>query len=208
MAPGLDLSAIGIILLASGSSERMGENKLLLPIEGQSCIYKVGEMISQLKVGCVVALYKEDTVRDQLAGFNFRLIYNPRAHLGQSEAIKLGVSQMWDESIKAWAFVMGDQPLLNEDVCKMLFEAFLKSDSNIAVPCVGDVTYSPVVFHRDWRDPLLSLEGDCGAKRLLKLPEARVLRVMFQETEPFEDMDTAAAYQSIQDRVKKRIVGG
>lgn len=208
MARNLDLNQIGIILLASGSSERMGTNKLLLPIEGQSCLRRVAEMISRLKVGSVVALYKEDTVRVQLSGFDFRLIDNPKAHLGQSEAIKLGVSQTWDESIKAWAFVMGDQPLLSQEVCETLFHAFLKSDSNIAVPCVGDTTYSPVVFHRDWKGRLLSLEGDFGAKRLLKLPEANVLRVMFQETAPFEDMDTDAAYQRIQEIVKKRIVGG
>lgn len=201
-----DLAKLGVILLASGSAKRMGQNKLLLPVGSAQmpCVRVVAEMLCSLGVGQIVVLYKEESVRQVLMDLPLKLIHNPRADLGQSEAIKEGIRAEWSETIRGWAFVMGDQPLLSSWVCRRLFSAFLAEAAenqpaaiNAAMPLVSGQGRSPVVFAVSWALSLMALEGDQGAKRLLTSAEAVVLGVEFDDPEPFEDMDTPEAYERL-----------
>lgn len=202
-----NLADLGVILLASGSSKRMGQNKLMLPVgKAQTpCVRMVAEMLCGLGVGQIVVLYKEESVRQVLMDLPLKLIHNPRADLGQSEAIKAGIRSEWPENIRGWAFVMGDQPLLSSWVCRRLFSAYLAAavDSsgseviNGAVPLVSGQGRSPVIFSIRWAESLMALEGDQGAKRLLTSAGAAVLEVAFEDPMPFEDMDTPEAYERL-----------
>ena len=199
------LKAIGVILLASGSSSRMGANKLLLPV-GQDnipCVRAIAQQPIRLDVGAVLAVYKEESVKAALEDLGIAFIHNPSAALGQSESIKRGVSCEWPETIQAWAFVMGDQPFLTAEACEKIFRGFLENDCNIAVPVADNKRCSPVVFHRLWKDRLLALEGDTGAKALMDEADARVLEIFFDAAEPFEDIDTPEAYRKLMQRPVK-----
>jgi molybdenum cofactor cytidylyltransferase len=200
---------VGVVLLASGSATRMGQNKLLLPLgESQTpCIRRVGEMLAEWTTQ-VVVIYQDEAVPTVLADLNFQMFYNAQADKGQSEAIKLGVSQFWDESVQGWLFVMGDQPLLSRAVCERLVTAFLAQEVDVVVPCVGAQSYAPVIFHRDLKESLLKLEGDCGAKGIVNQSGVRVLNIDFQEIDPFMDMDTPETYRVIQDKLIQLEMGG
>lgn len=200
---------VGIVLLASGSAMRMGQNKLLLPLgERQTpCIRWVGEMLSEWS-NQVVVIYRDEAVRTVLADLNFQMVYNEQADKGQSEAIKLGVSQFWEASVQGWLFVMGDQPLLSRAVCERLVTAFLTQEVDVVVPCVDAQSYAPVIFHRDLKESLLKLEGDRGAKGIVNQSGVRVLNIDFQEIDPFMDMDTPDAYEVIQDKLIQLEMGG
>lgn len=200
--PKASLKTIGVILLASGSSSRMGVDKLLLPVgrEKIPCVRAIAQQLTALGLGTIAAVYKEDSVKAALEDLEIVLIENPTAALGQSESIKRGVSYEWPETIQAWAFVMGDQPFLSAEVCEKIFKSFLENDCNIAVPVAANRRYSPAVFHRLWKDRLLALKGDVGAKALMDEEDARVFEVFFDTAEPFEDMDTPEAYQRLMKR--------
>lgn len=210
MAGDVTTDGIGFILLASGQSSRMGQNKLLLPIGAQQipCVRRVAEMLTAIAPNRVMAVYHDEAVKQVLAGLPLETLYNERAKFGQSESIKLGVRQPWPATISAFAFVMGDQPLLSEAVVRKLVEVFCNSDANIVVPCVGEWNFSPVIFHRCWTEELLQLDGDRGAKGLMANQSAKVLRVPFETAEVFEDIDTPEAYQALQDRMTKMANGG
>lgn len=207
-----DVTPEGIvfILLASGQSSRMGQNKLLLPIGNRQtpCVRQVAMVLTGLAPNRVYAVYADAAVKEVLAGLPLETLYNGRAGFGQSESIKLSVGQSWPDNVSAFAFVMGDQPLLSEATLIRLIDAFCHSDANIVVPCVGDQSFSPVIFHRCWTEPLLQLEGDRGAKGLITDKRAKVLRVPFDSAEEFEDMDTPEAYQMLQAHLTLKGNGG
>lgn len=201
---------IGFILLASGQSRRMGENKLLLPVGPLAvpCVRKVAEILTAIAPHRVFVVYYDEAVKQALTGLPLETVYNARATFGQSESIKLGITQLWPETIQAFAFVMGDQPLLDAECIEKLTAAFVSSDANIAVPCVGEQSFSPVIFHRCWTEALLQLEGDQGAKGLMASAHAVVCRVPFETAACFEDIDTPEAYQALQKRMTQITNGG
>ncbi len=210
MARRIEPEGVGIILLASGQAKRMGQNKLLLPMGSsrEPCVHRLAKMLVALAPERVLVIYQEEAVKWALEDLPLRLVHNPRAALGQSEAIKLGISQPWADSVQAFAFVMGDQPLLTGAVCERLIEVFCDSDADMAVPCVGNTSYSPVIFHRKWTPELLLLTGDKGAKGLLRHPNAKVIRVPFETSDYFKDMDTPEAYEALQKKLASLENGG
>lgn len=210
MATRIEIESIGFILLASGQAKRMGQNKLLMPIgkNEEPCIRKLAKMLTAFAPGNVLAIYQDDAVKLLLEDLPLKLTYNGRAALGQSEAIKLGVSQAWEDGVQAFAFVMGDQPLLTQEVLEQLVEMFWRFGADMVVPCVGDDQYAPVIFHRRWTSELLQLSGDKGAKGLLKHPAAKVIRVLFETNEAFIDMDTPEAYEALQEKAANLKNGG
>lgn len=190
---------IGAVLLASGFSRRMGQNKLLLPLgrELKPCIRIVAEALIDSGVGELVVVYQEEEIFQVLKDLPLTFIKNLKAEQGQSESVKLGAAHGWKANINAIAYCVGDQPLFTAACYQKLFEAYGDSEANIVLPCVGGETFSPVIFDFSWREALLTLEGDQGGKVLLNSSKAVVRRVSFNEKIVFMDMDVPEDYETL-----------
>lgn len=190
---------IGVVLMASGFSRRMGQSKLLLPLGGdlKPCIRLVAEALLDSGTGEILVVYHEEEIYEVLKDLPFLFAKNLRPELGQSESVKLGAAHAWKSEIKAIAFCVGDQPLLRATDYQRLFEAYQDGEANLILPSVGEETYSPVVFDLSWRGALLDLEGDRGGKSLLNSPKAIVKKVVFENKTIFMDMDTPEDYETL-----------
>lgn len=194
-----NFKGIGVVLMASGFSRRMGKSKMLLPLgrELKPCIRWVAETLMDSGAGEIVAVYQEDGVYQALRDLPLTFIKNLEAEKGQSQSVKLGAAHTWKAEIKGIAFCVGDQPLFRSGDYHRLFKAYLKGGANIILPCVGDETFGPVIFDLTWREELLALEGDRGGKGLLGHPKAIVKKVFYKEKRIFMDVDTPEDYETL-----------
>ena len=202
----VDYKSIGVVLMASGFSRRMGKNKLLFPLgkEEKPCIRLVAETLINSGAGEIVVIYQEEGVREVLKDLPVIFVQNLGAKNGQSASVKLGAAHSWKTEIKAIAYCVADQPLLRATDYQRLFKAYLEGETNLVLPCVGEETFSPVIFGRSWQQDLLTLEGDRGGKVLLNSPNAVVKKVPFNEKTIFMDLDTPEDYETLKGLMSSR----
>ena len=189
------------IILASGFSNRMGRDKLLLKIHETYLIEKIIEEVASAKLGEVILVYRRVEVKNIGIKYGLKTIYNGRAHLGQSAAIKLGVENSNPNS-DGYMFFVGDQPFITVDTINILIENFLYSPNHIILPIYDGKKGNPVTFPLKLKGELLALEGDTGGRKVIRDNPHLVKDVNFSN--PIKGMDV----DNVEDLMKlKKLIG-
>ena len=181
-----------VIVMASGFSRRMGENKLRLPYRDTTLLGYTLEKLSFLPFYDIYICGREKWVEELTKKFNYIYLENKNAHLGQSESVKLGVKNSKGEGI---VFFTGDQPLLTKESILKIYYNFLKYNY-ITIPKAEGERFSPVFFPKYKREELLKLEGDTGGREVIK-NSSLIAFVEFIDKREFMDIDTPTEYQYI-----------
>ena len=155
---------IKAVVLASGFSRRMGENKLVLPFKGKPLIYWILNSIKEVNFKEVDVIYRDEKVKDIANSFGFNAIYNLNSSLGQSQSIKIALKNYNGEGIM---FFTGDQPLLRPNTIKIIIEEF-KVSKKIVIPLYEGERGMPTIFPSMFFNELRNLEGDMGGRQIIR----------------------------------------
>jgi molybdenum cofactor cytidylyltransferase len=147
---------ISAIILASGYSRRMGQNKLLLKYKGKSLIEHTIETILQCGFSEVILVGREEEVIEIGNRYGLKVIINENAVKGISESIKLGVGNA--KETDGFMFFMADQPFLDVDTVKGLNKEFEENSGCIIIPRFDGKRGSPVIFPCIFKEDFLILE--------------------------------------------------
>lgn len=192
------MKSLTAILLAAGRSTRMGANKLLLPWGEKRVLSAVVENLLSLPLEEVIAVvgHQRAPVEALLAQYPVRIVYNPDYGEGLSTSIKRGVAAASDTTT-GYLFALGDMPQVQSSTIVALCRAFSTAPPrSIAVPVLGQQRGNPVLFHRAYREELLQLTGDRGAKSLMQRYPQEVLEVQVDDPGTLLDVDTPEAYRA------------
>lgn len=188
------------IVLAAGRSRRMeAANKLLLPLESRPLVTHVVAAACAAPVAEVVVVTGHDAValRAALAGYPVRFAHNDRFAEGMGTSIACGVREA-GTTPDGFLICPGDLPLLGTPVFTAVCRAFAAQDhAAIVVATAGGRRGHPVLFHAAYRDALLKLNGDAGARRIVAAHPEAVLEIEVEARGIFEDVDTRAAYDRL-----------
>ena len=176
------------IILASGFSKRMGQDKLLLKIKDEKMVETVIKAVINSNLDKVMIIYRKDEIKDIAIKYNIPHILNENADLGQSEAIKLGVRNIKKKS--NFMFIMGDQPFIDSSLINTLIREYNESNKNILVPYYKEHKGSPTIIGYSYKDELLELEGDRGGKHLMDKYSEDVKGVYLEDEKFGIDIDT------------------
>jgi molybdenum cofactor cytidylyltransferase len=160
------INLISAIIMASGFSSRMGENKLLMKYNDKFLIEYTLDTISKcnFKDRVIVTQYK--AIKEIGEKLNFKVVINEHANKGQSESIKLGIENCKES--EGYMFFVGDQPLLNKDDIEKLIEVFNEDTNYIVIPKYKECCGNPVIYPKKYKKDILNLEGDKGGKSIIK----------------------------------------
>lgn len=186
---------INAIIMASGYSRRMGDNKLLLDYEGKTLIENVIDKVSLCCFNDIVLVAKDKRVIDAGISRGIKVVKNERAELGQSESIKLGIVN--SRETDGYAFFTGDQPLMNIRTIKYLMKCFEDTQDRIVVPFHGEKRGTPVIFPGKFKQELLLLTGDMGGRELIRKHMDAVTFIEVKSELLLLDIDTAEDYTRI-----------
>jgi molybdenum cofactor cytidylyltransferase len=176
-----------------------GGNKLLLPVGGVPLVRRVARVLLRagLRPVVVVAGAGADALGDALKGLPVRLVENPRHPEGMGTSVSAGVAALGPE-VAAVAVTVADLPRLRERDVRSVAEALAGSERGIAVPVWEGRRGHPVFFDLGrYRELLEGLEGDEGARGILRARPADVLEVAVTHPGGFEDLDTPEAYRRL-----------
>jgi CTP:molybdopterin cytidylyltransferase MocA/ADP-ribose pyrophosphatase YjhB (NUDIX family) len=189
---------VAAIVLAAGSSSRLGRPKQLLPVGQTPLLQYTLQMVRQTTLEpriLVLGGYSDDILR-AIDTRGFEVVHNPDYTTGQASSLKAGLNALPDD-IDAAAVILGDQPLVPPWLVDELASAF-DPDSMVAVrPTYSDGPGNPVVLGRKLFPELLSLGGDVGARDVLRAHRDRIHEFPVPRRAAPRDVDTMADFEAL-----------
>ncbi|HEY78272.1 MAG TPA: nucleotidyltransferase family protein, partial [Dehalococcoidia bacterium] len=183
------------ILLAAGQSKRMGKPKLPMSF-GRSTIIEqaVDNLLGSAADEVIVVLGdRAGAVKRLIAGRSVKLVVNPDYERGMSTSIVAGLNLV-DRRTRAVMLALGDQPLIDSQTINRLIAGFRSHDKGIAVPTYRGDRGHPVIFSMKYKEPLLALKGDVGARQIIQENPGDILEVAVDCEGIQIDIDTADCY--------------
>ncbi|TBO42900.1 nucleotidyltransferase family protein [Pedobacter kyonggii] len=189
----------GIIILAAGSSSRLGRPKQLLDYKGKTLLQTV--INEALETHCkpiIVVLganAKEIARQHQHDQVNF--VINESWGNGMASSIVAGLSTMIknNSEIESIIIAVADQAFIKMSNFNNLIEKQKETGKNIIASTYAETIGTPVLFKKDYFEALLSLTGAEGAKKILKQYPLDVEAVVFEHGEI--DIDTETDYNNL-----------
>lgn len=191
-----------VIVLAAGRSRRMGGAcKQLLPW-GDTCLLRAAlqPWVALKPVEITVVLAANQTqVAAQLDDLAPTLVYNTAPAAGMGRSLALGAAAL-TTPVAGFFVALGDMPLVQVGTMQVLIDAFWRRRgagvvAPVLVPEYQERRGHPVLFDAARRDALTSLDGDHGAKMLLRTWGDAVATVPVADVGVTLDIDTPAAYE-------------
>lgn len=182
---------VNAIIMASGLSKRMGNNKLLLKYKEIPIVEHVIREVSKCKFNEIILVSQYDEVLKIGKKYGFKLIKNNNSEIGQSESIKLGLES--SAKCDGFMFFVGDQPKISIKYINKLIDRFKKNKYNIVVPKYKNKCGNPVIFPYHKKNELLLLKGDEKGKKVIN-NSSKVIYVDVNEEMLF-DIDTKEDYE-------------
>jgi molybdenum cofactor cytidylyltransferase len=191
----------GIIILAAGSSSRMGKPKQQLIYKEQTLLQRaiqVAAGITEHKTIVVLGAGNETILQDvdsKIAD----IVINPDWVQGIASSIKSGITalQTLYPQIQSALLMLCDQPFVTTELLHQLIKTGGGDERSIVASAYQDTIGVPVYFGKAWFNELLNLQGQEGAKTLLIKYKGQVVTVPFQLGHT--DIDTQEDYQRLLD---------
>jgi molybdenum cofactor cytidylyltransferase len=162
------------ILLAAGFGRRFQSemeyqtDKLLasLPNDDKPILwYSASALITALP-NSIAVVQPHQTERIQiLQALGFSIVQSQRAEHGMGYAIADAISA--SENANGWLIALADMPWITAELIKKLC-THVTSTTSIVAPIFNGKRGQPVAFGTAWFEQLSHLEGDAGARELLK----------------------------------------
>jgi molybdenum cofactor cytidylyltransferase len=204
------------ILLAAGTSSRMGAPKQLLPWRGEPLVRHAARQALGSKLDGLIAVlgHEAAAVEAALAGLPLRCVRNEGYASGQASSLRAGLAALPSEA-EAALVLLCDQPLVSPALIDEILAAFrqpLPDAKDVArqgenlqrsafpvavIPRYEGQRGNPVLLARPLFAQLMGLEGDEGARRVLGRHATRVRWLDVGDAAAVTDVDTLEEYRAL-----------
>ncbi len=167
----------GIILLAAGSSSRLGRSKQLIEYQGKTLIQKAIDEANKSRADCLVVVLGANADRIQ-TGFepsSALFIVNPHWEQGMSSSMQAGLRfLMAKEAIDQVLLMLCDQPFVDASLLDQLITSKETSGKGIVAAAYSNTLGVPALFDTRYFEELSQLTGSEGAKKVIFNHQAEV----------------------------------
>ena len=195
-------SDIAGVLLAAGMSSRMGRNKLLLQLGGESVLRRAAKaaLVAELDPLVVVLGHDSERARAELEGIDCMPVVNADYETGMNSSLRAGIAALPERS-RAAVVLLADMPFVTPEMVRVVATRW--SGEPLAVSLYGDVVAPPILYSRALFPELLEMTaGDCR-KRVVKAHRHEALEVRWPEG-ALADLDVPGDVE----RARSAIEGG
>ena len=179
---------IGAVLLAAGSSQRFGSDKLLASLPDGRPIAVAAASTLVATVAKVIAVVRPgaEALHDALRRCGTEVIVCPNASAGMGASLAWAVAMTsdWD----GWIVALADMPLVNRETVRAVAKA-VAAGADLAAPGFQGRRGHPVGFGRSYRDALLALHADRGARDLVAAAGKRLRLIDCDDPGVLADID-------------------
>ena len=177
---------IACIIMASGSGNRFGENKLLYKIQDKPLLQHILETTSKLPFAERIVVTRHQEVLDLCNALNIKVIRHAEPY--QSDTVRIALENLAE--FTGYLFCTGDQPFISGSTLQKLCEAFLEAPQFIHRTIYQNTPGNPVIFPAKFKEDLKNLPQDCGGSYLTKKYPEQVRYIPVQDSLELYDIDT------------------
>ncbi len=160
------------VILAAGSSSRMGTPKQLLSWNGTTLLgHAIQEALRVNKSSVFVILgAHHDLIYEQIHHFPVTIIKNPGWKIGMGSSIQVAIQTIMQLKLTCSAVLVSlvDQPLIDRTHFENLISVFDKNAKCIVATDLGNRIGAPAIFSTHYFDELSNLTSDYGARYIIE----------------------------------------
>ncbi|MGH7469547.1 MAG: nucleotidyltransferase family protein [Longimicrobiales bacterium] len=156
--------AVAGVVLAAGTSTRMGKNKLLFDLEGESVVRRAIRVAAESGLQPVIAVlgHEAERVRRELAGLSCNIVENPDYQRGINGSLKTGIAAVPDSATAA-VVILADMPFVTAPMIATLIARYRASTAPLVISDYDGVNAPPMLYDRALFPELQTMEGEgCG----------------------------------------------
>ena len=193
-------SKIAAVVLAAGTSSRMGTNKLLLPLDGHSLIWHAVQTAcaSSADVVVVVVGNEAERVAAALPVGRHQRVDNPRYAEGLSTSFHAGLDAL-SADVAGALILLGDMPRVSLESLETLLAAARETPDRIIATNQRGRPAPPVYWPRALFVELRAIHGDEGGRSLLMRSREAVRLVEVAQPNEVIDIDAPEDYQRLME---------
>jgi molybdenum cofactor cytidylyltransferase len=164
--------AFGIILLAAGKSSRLGKPKQLVLFNGKSLLkHGVEVAVDAITEPVIVVLgANPELLEKELENKPVTTVINSEWEEGMASSIRCGLKKLLEISpkVEAAIIMVCDQPFVTSELLAGLIEKYRETRKPIITSSYENTKGTPALFDKSVFALLLDLNGDSGAKKIMK----------------------------------------
>ena len=177
-----------IVILAAGSSSRLGTPKQLIDWHGKPLLrHLAGQALATSAPVTIILGAHSEKIRPSVADLSVAIIVNDDWSEGMSSSIRLAATNI---DADALLLMTCDQPHVTTTTLRALIDAHASGAHRIIASEYGGTVGVPALFDRALFDELRSMSGAQGAKAVILRHEGETQRIPVPEGAL--DLDTPA----------------
>ena len=177
------------ILLAAGASKRFNGNKLLHPLDGKPVALRSAESFLAALPGAIAVTGIGSPLKPILEAAGLRVVECERAHEGMGASLAAGVAAT--REARGWVVALADMPFIKSATHARIAEFVARGVDLVAASYLGQRGH-PVGIGARFLDQLLVLEGDSGARNIVRSHPELLQLVECNDPGILRDIDTRA----------------
>ncbi len=185
------------IILAAGSSTRMGSQKMLLPFGNSTILETVIQNILLSSVDSILVVLgaNQDEIHEVIQPMPVEVCINKNHLSGMLSSVVCGFNALPDDTGTALVF-LGDQPGISPKVTDRVIEAYNQSLHGIVIPISNHRRGHPLLVDFKYKREIGRLDLEKGLRALMHHFPEDVLEVEVDDAGILMDIDTPEDYSN------------
>ncbi len=209
------MNTVAAVVLAAGSSVRMGRNKLLLELDGETVVRRAADTARAAGLAPVVVVtgHEREAVEAALHGLPCRIVHNSEHAQGQHTSVAAGIAALTEDTAGAAAagaddntaaiVMLADMPFVTADMLRAVADRQAATGAPIVASRYGGKTIAPpILYHRRFFGELTRMDSRCG-RQVVKRHRSEAVEVDWP-LEMMRDLDRPSDYADARAQLSTR----
>jgi molybdenum cofactor cytidylyltransferase len=195
----MDLASLfAAIVLAAGTSTRMGTAKQLLRLDDRPLLQHVLDCVraSAAKEIVLVLGFAAEEIRRGIDVQNVRVVFNESYRQGMGTSLKAGLSAV-DPQCAGALIVLADQPFVRPATLDLLMAEHHRSKAQIVIPTYRGFRGNPVILDRSVFAEVMALDGDIGCRAIFGDHLEGIVKLPVDDAGILLDIDRQSDFEAL-----------
>ena len=191
-----DERGVAGIVLAAGSSTRMGRNKLLLEVGGETLVRRAVRLAGEAGLDPVILVtgHWRREVEREVRDLDCAPIFNSDHETGIQTSVACGVAAV-PTACGAAVVMLPDMPFVTARMVRTLLERHGETGAPLVVSRYGEVNAPPILYERGLFGEISRMRAGCG-REVVRRHHERAVQVEWP-ADRLRDLDRPDEYESV-----------
>jgi molybdenum cofactor cytidylyltransferase len=191
-------SPTSAVILAAGTSTRMGTVKQLLRLDDRPLLQHVMDNVRASAVTEIIVVLgcAADAIRREIDAQNVRMVINESYQQGMGTSLKAGLSAV-NPQAEAAIVVLADQPFVRPATLDRLITEHHECKAKIVIPTYRGFRGNPVLLDRSVFPEIMTLNGDMGCRAIFGNHLEGIVKVPVDDVGTLLDIDRPSDFEAL-----------